>query len=72
MGKRLASEAKSDLAGRMFARLTAELEYAHELSIDGQNPRGAPAHRRNVLRRLHRRLDRCRGVMVEISNILRP
>ena len=72
MGKRSASEAKSDPAGRMFAKLTAELEYAHELSVEGQNPRGTPAQRRNVLRRLHRRLDRCRGVMVEMSNILRP
>ena len=71
MSNRSASETRSDLVGRMFAKLTAELEYAHELSVEGQNPRGTPTQRQKVFRRLERRLDRCRGVMAEISDLLR-
>lgn len=57
--------------GRLFARITNELEHAHEVSVDGQNGGRTVANRRNLLARLSRRLDRCAGLITELSILLR-
>jgi hypothetical protein len=64
------SEDATDRAGRPFATLTAQLEDAHELTVAGQNPATSVPERKNLLRRLERRLARCHATVTEIAALL--
>ena len=60
----------ADCAGRLFATLTGRLEDAHELAMEGQNPRASALERKKLLRRLDRRLARCHATIAEIAELL--
>jgi hypothetical protein len=60
----------TDRAGRLFATLTGRLEDAHELAVEGQNPRASALDRKKLLRKLDRRLARCHVAIAEIDEVL--
>jgi hypothetical protein len=60
----------TDRTGRLFATLTGRLEDAHELAVEGQNPRASALERKKLLRRLERRLAGCDATVAEIAELL--
>lgn len=70
MGKPAPTERGGDRIGRLFARLTATVEDAHELTVEGQNPAASVSQRKNLLRQLNRRLARCHATVAEIAALL--
>jgi hypothetical protein len=70
MGKPASTESADDRISRLFARLTAIVEDAHELTIEGQNPAASVSERKNLLRRLNRRLTRCDATVAAIATLL--
>ena len=66
----LDENARDERIGRLFADITNELEHTHETSVDGQNNKLTTAHRRRLLARLSRRLDRCAGLITKLSILL--
>ena len=70
MGKLASKQRADDPVGRLFARLTATVEDAHELTVEGQNPSASVSDRKNLLRRLNSRLARCHAIVAEIAILL--
>jgi hypothetical protein len=61
------SSRDKDEIGRLFARLTAQLEDAAELAVDGQNRKLSHVSRSKLVMRLRRRFAQAGGTVDSID-----